>query len=114
MSDCLGASELRAEFLYAVEFNRTNLNSRRYLETSPQYAAPLTGTQIELSKGEDADAGSGVVSVYSSFYVTGNFTISIRGYRGPDTSSTTGTWGTTGARRTFPPPAPRWSVQTGG
>lgn len=85
---CLGAPGVRAEFLYTVDFNGTNLDSRLYVEESPQYRARLTGTQIELSKEEGADVGSGVVNVYSSFYLTGDFTMSIRGYRGPGKAST--------------------------
>ncbi|MFO1459314.1 MAG: hypothetical protein U1G08_07875 [Verrucomicrobiota bacterium] len=88
LSYCFCAPGVWADFLYTVDFNGTNLDSRLYVEESPQYGARLTGTQIQLSKEEGADVGSGVVNVYSSFYVTGNFTISIHGHRGPGKAST--------------------------
>lgn len=85
---CFVSPGVRAEFLYTVDFNGTNLDSRLYFEESPQYRARLAGTQVELSKEEGADVGSGVVNVYSIFYLTGDFTMSIRGHRGPGKAST--------------------------
>ncbi|HAB17988.1 MAG TPA: hypothetical protein PLX89_05550 [Verrucomicrobiota bacterium] len=78
----------RADFVYTVDFNGTNLDSRLYIETPPQYGARLTGAQLELFKDEGAGPGSGTANVYSSFYVTGDFRISIRGFRGRGKAST--------------------------
>jgi len=83
----LGPCALQADFLYTVDFNGTNLDSRLYVEGSPQYGARLTGSQLELFKEEGAGGGSGIVNVYSSFYVTGDFSISLVGIPGTGSAS---------------------------
>lgn len=75
------------DFLYTVDFNGTNLDSRLYLEPSPVFGARMTGSQIELFKEEGAGAGSGVVNVYSRFYLTGDFSISLKAVPGTGSAS---------------------------
>ncbi|HAB15277.1 MAG TPA: hypothetical protein PLX89_16505 [Verrucomicrobiota bacterium] len=83
------AATVRADFVYNVDFNGTNLDSRLYVvDSPPQFGATLTGTQLQLWKEEGADAFSGAVNIYSTFYLTGDFSISIRGFRGPGLAST--------------------------
>jgi len=77
----------RADFVYTVDFNGTHLDSRLYVESSPQYGIKLTGTRLELFKEEGAGGGSGIVNVYSSFYVTGDFVISLVGIPGTGSAS---------------------------
>lgn len=73
---------LIADFVYTVDFNGPNLDSRLFVENSPQYGARLAGTQLELFKEEGAGAGSGIVNVYSSFFLTGDYSVTLRAHRG--------------------------------
>lgn len=82
LSSLLGLSDLCAEFLYTVDFNGAHLDSRLYIVDLPKFGARLTGTQVELLKEEGAEPYSGDVNIYSSFYLTGDFSITIRGFRG--------------------------------
>ncbi len=55
---------VRADFVYTVDFNGTNLDSRLYVVDSPPFGTRLSGSQVELYKDEGADAFSGEVNIY--------------------------------------------------
>jgi hypothetical protein len=82
-----GPISTRGQFLYTVDFNGTHLDSRLYVEPDSMYGARLLEGQLELSKEEGAGVGSGFVNVFSSFYLTGDFSIAIKAIRGTGSAS---------------------------